>query len=96
MSREMFINQLLIIMSTRISFLFDYLFVLYSFLLAPLLYSPTAVTGQTSLTPQLCTDFSLLSGILQPGQKNTILILFVYRKVYLSLVRKFSSKTVRQ
>lgn len=61
-------------MSNRISFLFDYLFVLYSILLAPLSYSLTAVTGKTSLTltPQLSTDSSLLSGILQPGQKDTI------------------------
>lgn len=96
----MFINQLLIMMSNRISFLFDYLFVLYSIFIssAVILTNGRYVTGQTSLTltPQLSTDSSLLSGILQPGQNDTILILFVYRKVYLSLVRKFSSKTVRQ
>lgn len=84
-------------MSNGISFVFYYLFVLYNIFISS--YSLTAVAGQTSLTltpPQISTDPSLLLGILQPGQKDTISILFVYRKVYLSLVRKLSSKTVRK
>jgi len=49
-------------------------------------------TSQISYPPVLL----FFPGILQPGQNDTISILFVYRKVYLSLVRKLTSKTVRK